>query len=107
MEQFTLNVPWFVYIISNNAHTLYTGMTNDLPNRIAEHKNKTYENAFTARYTFDRLVYFEALESKSAAAKRERQIKAWSRAKRVGLIQSINLNWIDLHRTLIDLLKID
>jgi predicted GIY-YIG superfamily endonuclease len=50
---------WYVYIVSNKAHTLYTGMTDDLPRRVAQHKNKTFENAFTARYTFDRLVYYE------------------------------------------------
>jgi putative endonuclease len=90
---------WYVYIVSNNSHTLYTGMTNDLPNRVRQHKDRTYENAFTARYTFDRLVWFETQPSKSAAAKRERQIKAWTRAKRVALIQAMNPNWIDLHKT--------
>lgn len=81
---------WYVYIVSNNAHTLYTGMTDDLPNRIRQHKNQTYVNGFTARYAFDRLVWFETQPSKSAAAKREKQIKAWTRAKRVALIHGIN-----------------
>lgn len=30
---------WFVYIISNNAHTLYVGMTNDVARRFEEHKS--------------------------------------------------------------------
>jgi len=67
---------WYVYIVSNNSHTLYTGMTNDLPNRVRQHKDRTHENAFTARYTFDRLVWFETQPSKSAAAKRERRIQS-------------------------------
>ena len=87
---------WAVYIISNNAHTLYTGMTDNLPNRVRQHKEGTYSNGFTARYTWDRLVYFESAASKSAAAKREKQIKGWSRAKRVALIQAENPNWNDL-----------
>ena len=91
--------PWFVYIISNNAHTLYTGMTDDLPRRVRQHKDRSYATSFTARYTFDRCVYFEAAATKSDAAKREKQIKAWSRAKRVALIQSTNPNWLDLSRT--------
>jgi predicted GIY-YIG superfamily endonuclease len=66
---------WYVYIISNNAHTLYTGMTDNLPRRIYQHKTRTHANAFTARYTFDRLVHFETLPSKLEAAKREQQIK--------------------------------
>jgi putative endonuclease len=87
---------WYVYTISNNAHTLYTGMTDNLPRRVYQHKTKTFANAFTARYTFDRLVHFETVASKREAAERERQIKSWTRAKRVALIQSTNPNWIDL-----------
>ena len=90
---------WYVYIVSNNAHTLYTGMTDNLPRRVYQHKNKTFRNAFTARYTFDRLVYFQTLPSQRHAAKRERQIKSWSRAKRVALIQTENPNWVDLSRS--------
>jgi putative endonuclease len=57
---------WYVYIISNKARTLYTGMTDDLPNRVQQHKDRTYNNAFTARYTFNRLVYYEpAADQKS------------------------------------------
>ncbi len=95
---------WYVYIVSNNAHTLYTGMTNDLPARVRQHMTKTYANAFTARYTFDRLVWFEARTSKADAARRERQIKGWTRAKRVALVQEVNPNWIDLHTTLTEAL---
>lgn len=94
---------WYVYMVSNNAHTLYTGMTNDLSNRVRQHKEGTYENAFTARYTFDRLVWFETQPSISAAAKREKQIKRWSHRKKVALIQAMNPNWIDLHRTWSDI----
>jgi putative endonuclease len=86
----------FVYIISNKSHTLYVGITTDLANRFREHINRTYENGFTARYHFDRLVYFEAADSLADAAKRERQIKGWSRAKKVALIQEKNPDWMDL-----------
>jgi len=95
---------WFVYLVSNNAHTLYAGMTNDLPSRIREHKERSYPNGFTARYTFDRLVWFEPAESKSAAAARERRIKGLSRAKKVALIQASNPNWRDLSLSVPDLL---
>jgi putative endonuclease len=53
---------WYVYIISNGNHTLYAGMTVDLVRRIEQHKRGTYENAFTRRYNFDRLVYSNRLE---------------------------------------------
>lgn len=85
-------------MISNNAHTLYVGMTNDLPTRIREHKTKTYESSFTARYTFDRCVFFEHCGAKRLAARRERQIKSWSRAKKIALIERDNPWWDDLSR---------
>jgi len=87
---------WYVYIMSNNAHTLYVGMTHDLLRRVEQHKRRLYLTSFTARYTFDRCVYFEVCPTKHQAARRERQIKAWSRSKKVTLIQSTNPNWIDL-----------
>ena len=97
MEQrFLKRGAWCVYIMSNNTHTLYVGATSDLITRIADHRTKRYKTSFTARYTFDRCVYFEFADSQPAALRRERQIKAWSRAKKVKLIQSKNPNWIDL-----------
>ncbi|HEX8408813.1 MAG TPA: GIY-YIG nuclease family protein [Thermoanaerobaculia bacterium] len=86
----------FVYLISNKSHTLYCGITTDLRVRFEQHKTGTYENGFTARYHFDRLVWFECVPDLAAAAKREKQIKRWPRAKRVALIQEKNPNWLDL-----------
>jgi putative endonuclease len=88
---------WYIYIVSNHAHTLYTGMTDNLPKRVSEHQSGRFKNAFTARYTFDRLVYYEGAANQTAAARREKQIKNWPRAKRVALIQSMNPNWNDLY----------
>jgi putative endonuclease len=51
---------WYVYIMSNNAHTLYIGIAADLPRRVEQHKSRIFKTSFTARYTFDRCVYFEA-----------------------------------------------
>ena len=87
---------WCVYILSNKAHTLYVGSTNDLIRRVAEHQWKIHANAFTARYTFDRCVYYELIDNEEAARAREKQIKGWTRAKKVALIQSKNLWWHDL-----------
>src|ERR1700743_3328951 len=67
----TVVVVWFVYAVSNGAGTLYTGMTNDLVNRVRQHRDRTYANGFTARYTFNRLVYFEPHPTQSEAARRE------------------------------------
>lgn len=98
--------PWAVYIMSNSAHTLYTGITNDLPRRVREHKERKFENAFTARYTFNRLVWYEFAASQEDAAQREKQIKRWTRARRVALIQKTNPNWNDLAPSVCELLML-
>jgi putative endonuclease len=86
----------YVYIVSNRNRTVYAGMTNELVRRVEQHKNGTFDNAFTKRYNFDRLVYFEELSSRAEAARREKQVKGWTYAKKVALIESTNPEWKDL-----------
>jgi putative endonuclease len=90
----------FVYLISNKSHTLYCGITTDLQTRFEEHLSGAYVNAFTARYHFDRLVWFEWFPGLVSAARREKQIKKWPRKRKVALIQAENLNWRDLSERL-------
>lgn len=47
-------------------------MTTDLRSRFEEHTTGAYPNGFTARYHFDRLVYYEILDDLTVAAARER-----------------------------------
>jgi putative endonuclease len=99
-------IDWCVYILSNNAHTLYVGYTSDLLRRTAEHRLKLYPTSFTARYTFDRCVYFELVLDEATARQREKQIKGWTRAKKVALIQTDNPYWHDVTPKLQDLLRL-
>jgi putative endonuclease len=101
-----LSNAWCVYILSNNAHTLYVGSTNDLLRRLPEHKQNIHEKAFTARYTFDRCVYYEHVDTEKAARAREKQIKGWTRGRKVALIQRENPNWIDLTPSILELLRL-
>ena len=101
-----MNVGWCVYIISNNSHVIYCGITNDILARFQEHKSGRYKNAFTSRYTWDRLVFLEWMANEGDAARRERQIKGWRREKKVRLIQALNPNWLDLSLTLDEALKL-
>ena len=94
-------------MMSNKSHRLYVGWTTDLISRAREHREKLYPNAFTARYSFDRLVWFEAHPSSKDAWTRERQIKSWVRSKKVALIQAANPNWLDLASELHALLRLD
>ncbi|MBZ0253327.1 MAG: GIY-YIG nuclease family protein [Candidatus Methylomirabilis sp.] len=86
---------YYVYILANASRILYTGMTNDLERRVAEHKSRAVPG-FTATYNVTKLVYYEAGPDVNAAIEREKQIKRWRREKRVRLIESINPGWRDL-----------
>ncbi len=85
-----------VYILTNKYNTvLYTGVTNDLANRIDQHKgNPSF--GFSGKYKTKKLVYIEAAEDMDQALFREKQIKAGSRQKKVDLINSQNPEWEDL-----------
>jgi len=86
---------YYVYIVTNNSRTLYTGVTNDLLRRVYEHKSKLVAG-FTQKYGLDRLVYYESTSDVRVALQREKQIKGWVRAKKVALIVSTNPAWRDL-----------
>ena len=86
---------FFVYILASRSRVLYTGVTRDLLRRVYQHRLGLIPG-FTLRYRVTRLVYFEDTPSAISAFARERQIKGWSRAKKVQLVESVNAGWLDL-----------
>lgn len=87
---------YYVYIVTNWSNkVIYTGVTNNLERRIYEHKNKLVPG-FTQKYNVNKLVYFEHTSDVKAAIAREKQIKGWTRQKKVDLIESMNPEWVDL-----------
>ena len=86
---------YYVYIMTNPSRTLYTGMGNDLERRVYEHKHKLLDG-FTKRYDLTLLVYFESTDDVTMAIQREKQIKGWTRAQKLALIESVNPDWVDL-----------
>ena len=90
-----MNKQYYVYIMSSRSSTLYIGSAHDLMKRVLEHKYKVVDG-FTKRYSINRLVYFEACETVEASINREKQLKGWTRAKKIALIESINPEWKDL-----------
>jgi putative endonuclease len=86
---------FYVYLLANKSRTLYVGVTSNLTKRLYEHKNKLMPG-FTSKYCINRLVYFEVCDWAATAIAREKQIKSWSRAKKVALIEENNRVWADL-----------
>jgi putative endonuclease len=70
-------------------------MAHDLVVRVHEHKFGFIEG-FTRQYRITRLVYFETFKHVKNCIDREKQVKAWTRAKRIALIESKNPTWEDL-----------
>ena len=82
--------------MTNKFNTaLYTGVTSGLVGRVWQHKNKLVEG-FTKKYNINKLVYYDVTDSIESAIAREKQIKGWTRAKKIALIESINPGWKDL-----------
>ena len=84
------------YILANRKNgTIYVGVSGNLFRRMLEHKNETNEG-FSKNYGLKKLVYFESFEVVENAIKREKQLKAGKRSKKIQLIEQENPNWDDL-----------
>ena len=84
-----------MYIVASPSRTIYIGVTNDLARRVSEHRMQETPG-FTATYHVDRLVWFEEFADPAAGISREKQLKNWTRAKKIKLIESMNPAWEDL-----------
>ncbi len=80
---------YYVYIMTNQSRTLYTGVINNLVRRAYEHKQKLIEG-FTKKYNMGMLVYYEVTTDVQSAIAHEKQIKGWLRSKKIALIESMN-----------------
>lgn len=86
----------YVYIIANRKNgTLYTGVTSDIAQRTAQHREGT-GSKFAAEHGVTRLVYVEIHENIENAILREKRIKKWRRAWKIALIEGMNPDWRDL-----------
>ena len=86
--------PLSVYLTASRSRALYVGVTSDVRRRLAEHR--AGRSAHTARYRVDRLVRVETYAAPRDTLAREKQLKGWSRAKKVALVESDNPTWRDL-----------
>ena len=85
-----------VYILTNKRNgTLYIGVTSNLLKRIDEHKSGK-GSTFTSQYKLTTLAYAEYADTMIVAIEREKQLKSWSRKRKIDLIESINPQWQDI-----------
>ena len=86
----------YTYILfSQRNGTLYVGVTSNLKKRITEHKEKQIPG-FTERYGVDKLGYFEEYSDIRLAIQREKELKGWTRKKKIALLETSNPHWEDL-----------
>ena len=86
---------WVYIMTSSSLSTMYIGVTNDLGRRVVEHRIGV-GSEFVKKYKVTKLVHAEEFELIEEAIAREKQVKAWRRAWKVKLIESINPEWSDL-----------
>ena len=85
-----------VYIMASRKHgTLYVGVTSELLNRVAQHREEL-KTGFTAQYGVKRLVWYEWCDGIEAAIHREKRLKKYKREWKINLIERDNPNWDDL-----------
>ena len=86
---------FFIYLLASQSRVIYTGTTRDLIRRMDQHR-RGLVSGVTRQYRVTRLVHYEQVASVRSAIERERQIKGWSREKKIRLIESHNPGWLDL-----------
>lgn len=75
---------WYVYLLLCDKKTFYVGITNNVSTRLQQHRTK--QSFFTKKFSVIALVYCEKYPDRFDAAKREKQIKGWSRNKKQMLL---------------------
>ena len=86
---------YYVYMLtSSSRRALYTGITNNLPVRVCQHREAL--EGFTAHYKVWRLVHYEIFVDVRNAIDREKEIKGWTREKKNHLVSETNAHWRDL-----------
>ena len=88
---------YFIYIMSSKSGVLYIGCTNNLERRVFEHKHGVFDG-FTKKYQVKRLVYFELFSNPMDLVRRERELKGWTRRRKLALIHAENPAMADYAR---------
>ncbi len=87
---------YYVYILTNKSGTLYTGISRDVIARRDQHTQKVNAKSFTAKYNINKLIYYEEYATATEMILREKQIKNWSRKKKLDMIRKVNPKFEEL-----------
>jgi len=78
---------FYTYILECSDGSYYTGHTDDMEARISQHEQGIFVNCYTYKRRPVKLVFVETFETRDEAFTAERQIKGWSRRKKLALIE--------------------
>jgi len=72
-------IMFIIYALYNKKpDKIYIGQTKNLATRLEAHRNKTFNNSFTARFDGEwQLIYSEKVATRNQALKREKQLKSF------------------------------
>lgn len=87
---------FYVYILASDSRELYVGVTGNLARRVMQHRTGFRPTGYTAGHNTTRLVYCEITDDVRAAIRREKQLKGWTRRRKLELIETLNPDWRDL-----------
>ena len=86
---------YYTYIVASRSHNFYVGITSVIEIRIRQHKEGRFDG-YSKTYKCNRLVWFERHPYVQDAIAREKQLKGWTRVKKIALIERLNPAWGDL-----------
>jgi len=75
---------YYFYILECEDGSLYSGITTDVERRLKEHKEGKGAH-YTRSHKPKKIVYTEKYKDRSAASKRESEVKSWEREKKLSL----------------------
>jgi putative endonuclease len=93
-----------VYLLANARPTLYVGVTSDLEQRLLSHRSHAFRNSFPSKCRVHKLVHVEFFTDIVEAIRREKQIKAMGRERKLDLIRERNPTLRDLMPTVASML---
>ncbi len=77
---------YYVYMLKCSDGSFYTGITNDVERRVAQHQSGWDRTSYTHERRPVKLVYQDDFANVDEAIAWEKQIKRWSRKKKIALI---------------------